>query len=102
MSEIPQHERVWKDAFETPDRRIVIQPGRPDAEVRSAELDVDPYSSPRVYVLNDFDGTILERGRRLSLRGTWRLRQYRQRTPCGAQFNLIPGPDAAYQWEVME
>lgn len=95
--EVPYEDRVWVDAWDIEgERRLVIQPGRPDTEGH------DPGRS-QVLVINDHDGTVLERGRRMRLRGTWTLRQYRQPTPCGAQYNLTPvasESDAQYQWEV--
>lgn len=78
---------------------IAIQPGRPEAEGAL----IDKYGHPRVLIVDpqgDPDDNVLERGRKIVLRGTWTLRQYRNPVPCGAQFTLLPGPDATYEWEV--
>jgi len=48
----------------------------------------------------EMDGTLLEVGRRIRLRGEWILRQYRNPVPCGASVVLYPDDEqASYEME---
>lgn len=57
---------------------------------------------PCITVVNDFDGAIIERGRRIKLRGDWVVRQYRNPVPCGATTVFVPQQGAEYEMEVHE
>jgi hypothetical protein len=85
--------------LQSADRRH-IHPGQP---ARRHPVDHD-YGLPQVVVVDESadlanDCGVIERGRKVVLRGTWTLRQYRNPTPCGALYVLTPDPGATYEWE---
>lgn len=80
-----------------------IHPGQP---ARNHPVDHD-YDVPQVVVTDELadyadDYGVIERGRKLKLSGGWTLRQYRNPTPCGALYILVPDRGATYEWESRE